>query len=158
MKTTALSVILLFCVSFVASAQITTSDWVGKTQTSKAMEELLWFSEGFDAYTPDSATVANLKNEVASYTFIAFGGTWCGDTKFLLPQFFKTIAASGVPEENVLLYFLDTRMKSPEKLERSYKIKSIPTFIVLKDGKEVGRIVESVQTPIEKELYTLMKK
>jgi hypothetical protein len=53
-------------------------------------------------------------------------------------------------------YFLDLNKKSPEGLERKYKIEYVPTFIVLQNGKELGRIVEKIKQPIEEEVLSIL--
>jgi hypothetical protein len=56
------------------------------------------------------------------------------------------------------LYLLDKKKKSPLKREVDYKITAVPVFILLKDGKEKGRIVESTERSIEEDLLELIKK
>jgi hypothetical protein len=52
---------------------------------------------------------------------------------------------------------LDEQKQSPDGLEKKYKVSNVPTFIVLKDGEEKGRVVESVKVSLEKDLYELMR-
>ncbi|HVF97495.1 MAG TPA: thioredoxin family protein, partial [Flavisolibacter sp.] len=73
---------------------------------------------------------------------IVFGGTWCGDTKALLPKFFTTTDAARFPESHITLIGVDHSKKTLYNLAEAFGITNVPTFIVMKGGKEVGRVVE----------------
>jgi len=101
-----------------------------------------WFTENKKYGTPDAAAVKNfalLKND---FSIIAFGGTWCEDTQNLLPRFYQLIDASGFPEKQVTLIAVDRQKKTINHLDSIYKITNVPTFIVIHNGKEIGRVVE----------------
>ena len=52
---------------------------------------------------------------------------------------------------------MDRAKTVPGHLEVKWKIESVPTFIVLKNGKEVGRVVEYGKTGnVEKELADIV--
>ena len=148
---------LVFITSFSCMAQKETKKWLGYTDIGKLSAKFDWFSKGYDAYTPDFAYVKKLTLALPGYTFLVFGGVWCSDTKRLLPQFYKIIDEAGIPRNRVKLYLLDEKKISPEKLEIQYKITQIPVFILLKDGKEVGRITEETQKSIESDLAGLVQ-
>ncbi|HEY8401550.1 MAG TPA: thioredoxin family protein [Cytophagaceae bacterium] len=156
MKKYILGWVLLFSTSALV-AQSVEELWTGKTELSKVHDTFDWYQQGFAEYAPDTTIITKISDNLNGYTFLIFAGTWCGDTKYLLPKFSKVLNMSGVSDEKVTLYLLDFRLKSPEKLEKKYKIKSIPTFVIIKDGKETGRIVESVNEPVEKVLYDILK-
>ena len=82
---------------------------------------------------------------------------WCSDTQNLLPKFFKTIDAAGIPRTQVKLYMVDEQKNSPDKQEKQYAVVSVPTFIILENGQEKGRVVESVQQSIEADLLKLLE-
>jgi thiol-disulfide isomerase/thioredoxin len=116
-----------------------------------------WFAPNYAEYTPNAETIAkiNQKQYTEEYEILAFGGTWCGDTRYLLPKFYKTYdAITAKPKLTFVL--VDTHKESGEGIEKPYNIEYVPTFIVLKDGKEVGRIVESVTKTIEDDLATIL--
>ena len=94
----------------------------------------------------------------ADATLLVFAGTWCSDTQNLLPKFYKSLDDAGIARERVKLYLLDEQKNSPEQLEKQYQVVSVPTFIVLQNGKELGRIVESVQQSIEADLAKQLQK
>ncbi|MGA9407237.1 MAG: thioredoxin family protein, partial [Bacteroidota bacterium] len=117
-----------------------------------------WYRQNYASFTPDSASIVFLSSTAKDIHFIVFGGTWCGDTKRELPKFFKTISLAHIPEANVELYGVDRSKKSSDGLTEKYHVTNVPTFIVLSDGKEIGRIVEEPTVGIEFDLVQLLRK
>ena len=74
--------------------------------------------------------------------FVVFGGTWCHDTQNLLPVFYRLLDKSNVPDAEVTLIGVDREKTALNGLHSAFKITNVPTFIVMKDGKEIGRVVE----------------
>lgn len=116
-----------------------------------------WYRSNYDAFTPDSASIAYLSTAMQNVHFIVVGGTWCGDTKHELPKFFKTVSLSHVPESNIEMYGVDRSKKSSDGLTEKYGITRVPTFILFSGGKEIGRIVESTKNGMEFDLAGLLK-
>lgn len=101
-----------------------------------------WFEANYKSYTPLPAAVNTLKTKGADIQFIVFGGTWCGDTHYLLPRFFGWLNAAGYDAQKVKLIGVDHQKKSIDSSTVQYKIVNVPTFIVMKGDKEIGRVVE----------------
>jgi thiol-disulfide isomerase/thioredoxin len=60
---------------------------------------------------------------------------------------------AGFPESKIVLVAVDTRKFAVQNLHVKYQLKTVPTFIVLVNGKEVGRVEEYGKTGyMEKEL------
>ncbi|MFN6945437.1 MAG: TlpA family protein disulfide reductase [Cytophagaceae bacterium] len=131
-------------------------DPYGKT-TASYLRQQQWFKSGFNTYKPDKALLKKLGKELPKYDFLVFAGTWCPDTRLLLPQFYKVVNKAGVPMEKPDTYLLNGELSSPEGLEKEYNIYAVPTIILLNNGKEVGRITESITSSMEEELLTLLK-
>lgn len=117
-----------------------------------------WYADGYAQYTPSVDAVTKLQNSItAENEIIVFGGTWCGDTQNLLPKFYKVM--DGIkPTPKTTLVLVDRDKKSGEGIEKQYKIERVPTFIVLKNGVEVGRVVESVENSIEADLAAIFNR
>ena len=77
---------------------------------------------------------------------MVFGGTWCEDTRDLLPKFFVLLDAAGYTNDQVTIIAVDHHKKSINHLPEDMHLTNTPTFIVLKDGKEVGRVLEHGKT------------
>ena len=101
-----------------------------------------WFALNQKGYTPEQNAVQAFRNQKDSINIIAFGGTWCGDTRNLLPKFFALTDAAGFSNDRVTLIGVDHSKKTIQHLTEAFGVTHVPTFIVMKNGKEIGRVVE----------------
>jgi len=122
-------------------------------------EDFPWFKSNYEAYNSALSTdILYLRAFNDRIKFIVFGGTWCDDTRILLPKFFRVLDEARFPASAVTLYGVNRQKKSLHGETEKYGIVNVPTFIVLKDGKEIGRIVESVKKSIEVDLKEMLLK
>lgn len=105
-----------------------------------------WFVKNQTMFPPDETLIAALKSHKESINLLVFGGTWCDDTKMVLPQFYSVAAAAGFPDDRITLLGVDREKKTVHHLSEAFNVTLVPTFIVMKDGKEAGRVVEYGQT------------
>jgi thiol-disulfide isomerase/thioredoxin len=117
-----------------------------------------WFYGGANAYEPREAAISVLRRVWGPYRFVVFMGTWCEDTQDLLPKFYKILNQAGIDLHAVEMYGVDRNKKSLHLEEVAYKITHVPTFIVLRQNREVGRITERPGASIEEDLAALMQK
>lgn len=163
MKLSLLSALFLFFSIQILWAQ--TSDTVKhavligthKVEHLETSNNHTWFNKNYSEYQYDSASVQKLKNLPSDYHIIVVGGTWCPDTHLQLPRFYKVIDDAGFPRERIKLYFVDHQLKDSEMVSKKYKIKKVPTFILMKGQKEKARIVEKPKVSIEKDLVKVVK-
>lgn len=106
-----------------------------------------WYGLNQSLYSPDSAIVHSMEKAAKGKVhFILFGGTWCDDTQFILPKFFKLQEMSNVPDSVITFFGVNRDKKSLAGLAEAFDIINVPTIIVMKDGKEKGRIIEYGKT------------
>ena len=118
-----------------------------------------WYSQNLKSFTPNSEVVKNYASNKDSVNIIVFGGTWCGDTQSLLPKFYATAEAAGLPANHITLIGVDESKKSLFNLTEAFGVTNVPTFIVMKNGKEIGRVVEYGKTGLpEKEVGEIISK
>lgn len=101
-----------------------------------------WFAQNAKGYVPEATALKALRENKDSIYIIGFGGTWCGDTKNILPKFFTLLDAAGYPQDRVTFLGVDHNKKTVQHLSETFNITNVPTFIVMRNGKEVGRVVE----------------
>ena len=93
----------------------------------------------------------NFKKEVLEETktvLVDFYADWCGPCKMLAPVI-ETAA-----KENESTKFVKINVDEAQELAMEYNIMSIPTLVVIKEGKEVNRVVGLVD---KTELMELIK-
>ncbi|WP_165871487.1 thioredoxin family protein [Flaviaesturariibacter flavus] len=116
-----------------------------------------WYGSGIKSFAPNPEALATLTKYKNDVYILAFGGTWCEDTHQILPKMMATFQAAGLPEDHVTLLGVDRQKKTIQHLSEIFGVTSVPTFIVLKNGKEVGRIVEFGKTGLpEREIGTIV--
>ena len=101
-----------------------------------------WYNPSQVNYTPDSSVVNAFARFKDSVQFVIFGGTWCEDTQFILPKFFKIQEQSGIADDQITFFGVDHKKKTLGNIADAFHITNVPTIIVMKDGKELGRVVE----------------
>lgn len=117
-----------------------------------------WFTQNQKGYNPDSNLVNALKLNQGKVSFLIFGGTWCDDTQFILPKFYKAQELAGFSDTSIVFFGVDREKKSTGNLSQLFNIKNVPTIIVMKEGKEVSRVVEYGKTgKWDTELYEVIK-
>ncbi len=86
--------------------------------------------------------------DLADLEIRIFLGTWCSDSQLQAPQFFKILEYLSFDMEQVDMVALiraddeNRTLFSPGGEEKGWNITHVPTFIFLRNGKEIGRIVE----------------
>ncbi len=100
-----------------------------------------WFAENQKNYTAYAKAVEALKKNT-DVQFVVFMGTWCEDSKFIIPKLFSIIEAAGYAEKGISLLGTDRTKTTTGNLAEAFNIISVPTIVVMKAGKEAGRIVE----------------
>ena len=105
-----------------------------------------WYTENQKFYSnPDTAIVGTLhRNNTVKY--IVFGGTWCEDTHFILPKFFLLQEKAGIADDRITFFGVDRQKQTLGNIASAFNITNVPTIIVMKNGKEIGRVVEYGKT------------
>jgi len=93
-------------------------------------------------YAPDPTAVAAIRAGAKQVTVLVIMATWCPDTRRELPRYFATMDAAGITDAVLTMVGVDRTKKDREGLTDQYGITRVPTFVFLRDGKEIGRVVE----------------
>jgi hypothetical protein len=101
-----------------------------------------WYASAYKAYSPNAEGLSALKQYRDSLHIIAFMGTWCEDSHFVIPRFFALLDAAAFPAERTTLLGADRDKKTLGNLAESMNVKNVPTLIVMWNGKEIGRVIE----------------
>lgn len=120
--------------------------------------EYNWYAANQSSYSPPTEIINAMEAAKDKIQFVVFGGTWCEDTQFVLPRFFKLQELSGFPDKGISFFAVNRAKQTLGNIAAAFKIINVPTIIVMKDGKEVGRVVEYGKTgKWDMELAELLK-
>jgi|DewCreStandDraft_4_1066084.scaffolds.fasta_scaffold00742_3 thiol-disulfide isomerase/thioredoxin len=97
------------------------------------------------------------KLDVRNIDFIIFAGSWCGDSESEVPIIYKIFRESGIGESKLRLIGVDRQKQDNEGKAMIYNITRVPTLIILRDGSEIGRIVEFPKKSWELDIIDIIK-
>lgn len=115
------------------------------------------FPKSTKDYMVDKKVITTLSTLNQDYQLKVFLGTWCEDSHRLIPQLSKVLNELKFPIESLQLYALNRDKKSKSEAEQPFKIQFVPTIVVIKNGEEAGRIVETVQKSVEADLLNILQ-
>lgn len=115
-----------------------------------------WYQSNYEIYELNQKVIDSFKKDLKKYDIKVFLGTWCGDSRWHTPHFFKVLEAANYPKDKVKMFALDRSMKSINGEEEGLNITHVPTIILYKKGKEMGRIVESPINSLEEDIRDIV--
>lgn len=101
-----------------------------------------WYAENLKGYKPNQRALEGMKKYADSIQLLVFMGTWCEDSHVVIPKFFSLLDMAGFPSSRLTLIGVDRDKKTLGHLAEALDVINVPTIIVLKNGKELGRVVE----------------
>jgi hypothetical protein len=132
---------------------------VGETTRAQIEAAPEWASAEAESQ-PDLQASTALASVPPGAEVTIFLGTWCGDSRREVPRLWKALdiaGSRGVDVPFAIHYIgVDRQKKEPSAAVTDNDIRYVPTFIVTREGREVGRIVEESPHGIEKDLLALL--
>ncbi len=117
-----------------------------------------WFKPEFKDYKIDAGILSELKKkDLSELKIILVLGTWCHDSHQQVPRMIKLLKELKFPMPKLKMYAMDTYKKAPGIDIKKIDVKLVPTLIVYKGDKELGRIIESPKESIEADLLEILK-
>jgi hypothetical protein len=111
-----------------------------------------------ETYKPDTTALKYLKAHLNSFKMVVFLGTWCSDSHEMIPKLYKTMLLTNYPMGQLMMYGTDRDKKTKDGVQLLYGIKTVPTVILYNGNREIGRITETVQKSVEKDLQGIIEK
>ncbi len=115
-----------------------------------------WFNSGYEDYEPSAEAMETIKNNISEFEIVGFMGTWCPDSRREVPHFFKILDEAGYDLSKLKMVGVTRNKTTPENLEEGYDMQRVPTFIFMKNGKEVNRYVEYPRESIEADIAQIV--
>lgn len=130
---------------------------IGEMNMDKLWETVPVWRSLMKNYVPSSAAVEKLKAiDLEARVTLAFG-TWCPDSKNYMPRLIKALLTAGNPKIQVKLIGIDNQFREPVSSVQPLRITNVPTVIVERGGREIGRIVETpASKTIEEDLALIL--
>lgn len=101
-----------------------------------------WYAANQKGYAPHETALTALKKNTDSLQLLVFMGTWCEDSHFVIPRFFSLVDKAGFSTDHITLVGVDRTKKTLGHLAEALNVTKVPTIIVMKNGKETGRVIE----------------
>ncbi len=109
-------------------------------------------------YHPDEGTIEELTRISGNYEINIFLGTWCSDSEREVPRFYKILKNSLLDKKIKLnIWAVDRKIKLENDLPEQFELERVPTFIIIKDGNEIGRIIETPANTLEKDFLQILQ-
>jgi thiol-disulfide isomerase/thioredoxin len=115
-----------------------------------------WFTPNYASYETDKVVMAKLTPLLKDITIKAFIGTWCGDSQEQTPVFYKILDEAGFNFNHLELITVNRSKVTPDNLQEGFNIERVPTFIIYKNDKEIGRFVEYPRESVEADLLKIV--
>jgi thiol-disulfide isomerase/thioredoxin len=115
-----------------------------------------WFDSGYKFYRPDTNTIADLKKVSKDYSITIVMGTWCSDSRREVPRFYKILDELNYSDDNIKLINVDRDKVGIDNGVDSLNIELVPTFIIYSEDKEIGRIIETPNESLEKDMSKIL--
>ncbi|EER90722.1 thioredoxin H2-2 [Sorghum bicolor] len=77
---------------------------------------------------------------------IDFSASWCGPCRFIEPAF-KELASRFTDA-----IFVKIDVDELAEVARTWKVEAMPTFVLVKDGKEVSRVIGAKKDELERKI------
>ncbi|KAJ3705535.1 hypothetical protein LUZ61_009240 [Rhynchospora tenuis] len=93
------------------------------------------FDEQFQAHLTNKKTL-----------FIDFSASWCGPCRMIEPTF-KALSAKFSQA-----IFVKVDVDELPEVSRQWKVEAMPTFVIVKDGNEVSRVIGAKKDELERKI------
>jgi hypothetical protein len=115
------------------------------------------FKENYHAYTPEKSIISGLKRKTDGAEITIVLGTWCSDSQELVPGFFKVLDKISFSKDRVKMICVNSDKEACGVDISMLGIHKVPTFIIYRNGSEIGRIIESPYHTLEKDLLMFLE-
>lgn len=130
----------------------------GELTEAKVWETVPVWRAGMDNHKPDAKALATIKACDKETNITVIFGTWCGDSKHYVPQLLKALHEANNPKLKIKLIGIDNQFSQPTDVIQPRKLINVPTVIIERGGREIGRIIETPATAsVEEDLAAILQ-
>ena len=111
------------------------------------------FQDNYKEYQPGNLLDPVLFRDIEIYILF---GTWCHDSQREVPRLLRLLNTLNIKENYIHLIGLNYLKNEPRDRGKHFQIKKTPTFVFLRNQKEIGRIVEMPEISLEADLLKIL--
>ncbi len=115
-----------------------------------------WFGQEYMEYQPERQYLDRIPEFLEDVDVVCVLGTWCSDSRREVPRMIRIFQSKNLPPEKLQLIGVDREKRSPNGEAAQYNVERVPTFIFIRSGKEIGRIVETPLASLEKDMLGII--
>lgn len=131
---------------------------MGKTAQGSLFRDYPIFWNHYRDYTPRKDVIDKIARIQGTFDILVFFGTWCKDSISEVPKILRILDAAENKNLKLALYGVDRAKNEGLGMSEKFSIQRVPTTIVLRDGVELGRIVEYPENSNEEDLLKILGK
>jgi hypothetical protein len=110
----------------------------------------------YPIYKPDREVISKLKQRKSGLGVIIVLGTWCSDSQEQVPKFLKVWDKVYFLGSDLTIIAVNKEKKGDQVDISKYDIQRVPTFIFTRNGKEIGRIIETPIRTLEEDMLLIV--
>ena len=114
------------------------------------------FFNEYRKYIPENDVLDYLKNKIYNYNITIVLATWCHDSQEQVPRFFKILDNLDYNTNHIRIICADKSKSAGEIDISGLYIERVPTFIFYENDIEKGRIIETPDSTLEKDIYNIL--
>jgi thiol-disulfide isomerase/thioredoxin len=147
----------MFCAAASAAPRAGKEPIVGSITREQVRQILAEWKIDVSLQPASERDIQELKRVRRGATVRVFLGSWCDDSKLELRHFMRLLDAMASETPFAVDFVaVDEEKHEPASEVKSNQIWYLPTFIVLRNGHELGRIVEHPPHTLERDLLLLL--
>jgi thiol-disulfide isomerase/thioredoxin len=134
---------------------------LGETSWEEWKRKAGWASYKDETFKPIPAILQRIEEDLnadKTISFIVFSGTWCDDAKTEMPRLFQVLEGANVSKDRIKLIGVNEQKFDPTGSAERFGVALVPTIVVMKNGKENGRISEHPRTSWELDLVVVIER
>jgi len=147
------------CIIFFLSISVYgTLELLGPLSKEEILENFPDWQVEVASYVPDEEVIEKLQSIPSEIQIEIFLGTWCPDTKRNVSAYFKIMDMVDNPLFMTTYIGIPRDNDSRKPFIEGKNIIKIPTFIIIIDNQEKGRIIENPIKSVEEDLLDIINK
>jgi len=131
-------------------------DLVGPTVREAILEHCPAWMDHVAAYQPKPEALDKLRALGREVRIEVYFGSWCSDSETHLSALFKVLDLVDSPLLRTAYVGIPEAKDERAPYFQGRDITKLPTFIVIVDGREAGRIVETPERSVEEDLVRIL--